>query len=171
MKNLNIKTMKKTLLLIVTTLFITNIYSQSKDETGASTFPWDSTKKEVTAFYGMKLYEKDGKKILFITDAHKLCNKTDEYDSYKFDDSLESHIEANYSKYIKGADKYVNYGGLSGFTHICYFFEDKGETQNDNYQKAKKGRTNAIATISSRNEDFLIIKIKSWDFDFYQNCD
>jgi hypothetical protein len=162
--------MKNIIILIATTLFISNVYSQSKKETGTSMFPWDNSKKEVTAFYGMKLYSKDGKKILFITDAFKLCEKTDKYDSFKFDDNLESFIKGNYPEQIKGT-RNLSYGGLNGFIHICYFFNDKGESQNDNYQEAKKARANAISTIVMENKDFLIIQIKKEDFDFYQNCE
>ncbi|MWW25755.1 hypothetical protein [Algibacter lectus] len=159
------------IIIIATTLFISNGYSQSKGETGTSMFPWDISKKEVTAFYGMKVYDNDGKKILFITDAFKLCEETDKYDALKFEENLQSYIEANYVKQIKGANKYVNYGGLSGFTHICYFFKDEGESQNDNYQEAREAKTKAVSTIVMNNEDFLIIQIKKEDFDFYQNCE
>lgn len=166
------KTIKLFATLFILTLSFASI-AQSKQETGSAMFPWTDSQKEITAFYGMKIYVKDNTEYLFITDAIKLCNGVEKSDSFKFNQDFEAYIEANYASTIKGANKFVNYGGLSGFTHMCYFFNKKNDTASENYSDAKRGITNAMAVFNNtnhNNREKKIIKISRLDFDFNLPC-
>jgi len=143
-------------------------FSQSKNETGSSSY-YDFYEPSETAIYGMKTYLKDNTFYLFITDAFPLCSSFSKSDTYNLNSDLEAYIEANYNDVIDGADKYVNCGGLSGYTHICYFFE-KENSSSSNFTDAKRGRTNAMAQFNKERDKAKIIKISRLDFDFNLPC-
>lgn len=162
------KTIKLITLIIFTIISFSGI-AQSKGETGSSDY-YDFYNADETAIYGMKRYFKDGIDYLFITDAFKLCSSISKSDTWKFDDDLESYIEANYNSIIEGANKYLNYGGLSNYTHTCFFFE-KGNGISSNYVEAKRGRINAMSEFNKDHDRVRIIKINRLDFDFNLPCD
>lgn len=164
------KTIKFLSILCFFSLSINDATAQSKKETGSSSY-YDFMDKNFTSIYGMKIYHKENTYYLFITDAFKICEITD---TNKLDNNLEDYIEANYSKVVSGANKYLNYGGLNGYIHICYFYE-KGNTSNSTLQLARAARTTAISEFQKDSynpgyTDVEVIKISSSDFDFYLTC-
>ena len=176
-KRVNFKNQKimKTIkiLAVIGVLFFTSfgseVKAQSKGETGSSQF-YNSYDASETGFYGMKKYKKGDTYYLFITDAFKLCSESD---TRNLDDDLEKYIEANYYEIVNGADKYLNYGGLTGYTHICCFYE-KDNSGSENYAEAKRGRTTAMSEFMKKNTQYgkaKVVKISRLDFDFNLPCD
>lgn len=163
--------------IIITTLLIlfignTNAIAQYVSDTGSSSY-YDHMDGETTAFYGMKTYKaKDGTMLLFITDIFTLCESTRESDTYKFNNDLESYIKANYYSEVDGANQYLNFSGLSGYTHICYFCK-RDNSLSQNSSDAKRGRTNVMAEFQKTNSNYKvkIIKISNADFDFNIACE
>ena len=157
----------KLITLIIFTSFSFSGIAQS--ETGSSDY-YDFYEANETAIYGMKIYIKNNIEYLFITDAFKLCSSISKTDTRKFDYDLKSYIEANYNSIINGANQYLNYGGLSNYTHTCFFFK-KGNGISENYVNAKRGRTNAMSEFNKVHDKVEIIKISRMDFDFNLPCD
>ncbi|WP_336127788.1 hypothetical protein [Mesoflavibacter sp. CH_XMU1422-2] len=147
-------------------------YSQSDNETGSSQF-YDFMEAEDTAFYGMKIYINKGTVYLFITDVFTLCSETSKSDTWDLEDDLQTYIEGNSGSYLDGADKYVNYGGLTGYTHICYFYE-KGNSKSENISIAKRGRNNAIKNFKENRkpnyDSVIVVDVEAGQFDFFLPC-
>ena len=161
----------KTIKLITLVIFISFSFSgiaQSENETGSADY-YDFYETNETSIYGMKRYEKNGTNYLFITDVFKLCSSVSKSDTRVFKRDLESYIDANYNNLISDANKYLNYGGLSGYTHTCFFYK-KNTGASGNYSNAKRARTKVMAVFNNTHNNTKMIKISRLDFDFNLPC-